>query len=354
MPSGTKWYFTFNGVQYNTTKNYYAISVVNGNYSLLIQNQSGYYVSSYPTTIEIDDKDYNLTVQFTAQPPKYIYSITIDELNLPLPFEWKVFTNNTYYYSNTSSLKIDKLANGTYVVDFYSFYDDGQNYNPSIASVSITISGSNSSYTITYSIVKYTFTVNEQGLASGVSWNIDFNNTVYSSTSSSISISVLNGKYSLSITPPSSYNVGTYPSIITISNASQSITVQFTKIATTYTIQFIESGLASGTVWEISFGGNYYSSSSSTITVSVPNGTYSLVVEGINGYSIGSYPSSITVNGVGQSIGIQFTATSTTPSPISNTSASGMLYFIEEYMPVIVIAFFIIGFMILAGIVRRD
>jgi len=79
-----------------------------------------------------------------------------------------------------------------------------------------------------------------------------------------------------------------------------------------YTVTFTETGLPSGTSWSVTFNGTTESSSTNTITFSVPNGTYSYTIGSVSGYTASPSSGSITVNGANVNQAITFT--SVTPS----------------------------------------
>ena len=74
----------------------------------------------------------------------------------------------------------------------------------------------------------------------------------------------------------------------------------------TYSVTFSESGLASGTNWSMTFGGQTLSSVTGTITFNDPNGTYSFTVGAVAGYTANITSGSLTVNGAAVSRSITF------------------------------------------------
>jgi hypothetical protein len=95
----------------------------------------------------------------------------------------------------------------------------------------------------------------------------------------------------------------------------------------TYVVSFSESGLPSGTSWNVTFNGTKSSSSSSTITFTgVKNGSYSFTVGSVPGYVASPSSGTVTVNGTNASVQITFTvkaALSVTISPTSVTMDVG-------------------------------
>jgi YVTN family beta-propeller protein len=64
-----------------------------------------------------------------------------------------------------------------------------------------------------------------------------------------------------------------------------------------FPVKFKESGLPSGTSWSVTLNGITESSTSSNITFTEPNGTYTYTVSNVSGYSISQSSGSIIVNG---------------------------------------------------------
>jgi len=83
----------------------------------------------------------------------------------------------------------------------------------------------------------------------------------------------------------------------------------FGKIAITYyTVAFVESGLAPGTSWSVTFDGTPQTSTSTTISFIAPNGDYSYSVSVPSGYTSSSPLSgTLTVNDANVIVNIAFT-----------------------------------------------
>jgi hypothetical protein len=95
-----------------------------------------------------------------------------------------------------------------------------------------------------------------------------------------------------------------------------------------YAVTFTESGLPAGTSWAVALNGTTETSTTSTITFSEPNGTYTYSIGTVSGYTISSSGSSITVNGVNVSKVITFTSNTTTSKRTSSGISSTELYVI--------------------------
>lgn len=168
----------------------------------------------------------------------------------------------------------------------------------------------------------YSVTFSETGLAAGTNWTV----TVYgpdpgghgfgflgfhgfrfpifpghskTSDTSTIAFSLPNGTYQYLVHRVAGYNLtgGAHGKFSVTGASPATIAVTFAKIPT-YTVTFQETGLASGTPWtvhvtalgpgpcDLGRGQLSATSSSSSITFSLPNGTYRYDVRGVAGYTI--------------------------------------------------------------------
>lgn len=140
----------------------------------------------------------------------------------------------------------------------------------------------------------YNINISESGLPVGTNWIITFNGTQHSTTLNNFNLSELNGTYSFSVSSINGYTVS-YPSSITVSGSSQTINVVFHKIAT-YKVELLESGLPSGTQWNYTFNSNNQVLGNNSYNYSLSNGSYSIYVGSISGYSL-HYANPVVVNG---------------------------------------------------------
>ena len=170
------------------------------------------------------------------------------------------------------------------------------------------------------------FTESDYG---NIAWEVEvssYNGTIKSSIISNDRIitfnNLPNGSYYFSLASlNTTYKASPMNGTMAINGYNQSKQIIFSQIK--YNITFTESGLPSGTSWSVTFNGTTESSTTDTMTFSVPNGTYSYSIGSVSGYTVSPSTGSITVNGKNVSQSITFTSSSTTtkasPSGISST-----------------------------------
>ncbi len=159
----------------------------------------------------------------------------------------------------------------------------------------------------------YGVTFTESGLPSGSTWYVNVtasgSTKSYSSTSTSLSFSELNGSYTYKVASLSkTYAPSAYSGSFTVNGAKVSESVTFTEVK--YTVTFTESGLPSGTSWSVTLGGTASSSTSTAISFSEPNGSYSFTVGTVSGYTSSPSSGSTTVKGSSTSTAITFSKSS--------------------------------------------
>ncbi len=123
--------------------------------------------------------------------------------------------------------------------------------------------------------MRYATSFTESGLPSGTTWYVNITGgQSYSSTTSTITADLTNGSYSYTVASSNKiyYNV-TDGGTFTVDGSAQTINTVF--ILYNSTVTFTETGLPSGTTWYVNItGGQSYSSTTSTITADLTNGSY--------------------------------------------------------------------------------
>ncbi len=271
----------------------------NGTYSYSISSPSGYFSSPSSGTVPVNGATKTVPITFSK-----LYTVTFTESGLPAGTEWYVnLTNDTGYvfrgYS-TSSTIVFSLVNGTYT--FENSTAD-KIYAPSSYSGTLTVSGSSVTLPIvTFSPVKYTVTFTESGLASGT-WYVNISGTSESAAAgSTITYTLSNGTYSYTVSTSNKlYHPSSYTGSVTVSGITP---VSVTFVPTTYTVEFTESGLPSGTPWYVNITGLPSSGSIThdSYNVSLQNGSYTYSISTSDkDYAPNAYSGSVQVTGASTS-----------------------------------------------------
>ena len=144
-------------------------------------------------------------------------------------------------------------------------------------------------YAITFLPKAYTMSFTQSGLPSGTSWSVTADGATHTTTSSTISLSLVPGTYSYTVSLVPGYKVTTAISgQVTLSTKSVNTAIGFSATTTTaYPVTITEMGLVWGTPTSllISSTGAVALAGGSTTTVNLPVGTYDYIVTTPAGYT---------------------------------------------------------------------
>jgi hypothetical protein len=249
--------------------------------------------------------------------PTSTYTVTYTETGLPSGTSWSVTLFGTPHLltSNTATFS---LADGTYPYTV----DTASGFTASPSGGTVVVAGAALSVPITFTpfgVATYTATFSERGLPAGTSWSATLAGSTQTSTTTSLAFSEANGTYSYTLGAVSGYDESPSSGSVTISGASVSLTISFTNIVT-YSVVFTETGLTGGTSWTVTLSGVSQSSSTSTITFSELNGSYSYSVSPVSGYTSTPSSGSVKVAGIPAGVPITFTSSSTPTIAIAYTT----------------------------------
>ncbi len=133
------------------------------------------------------------------------------------------------------------------------------------------------------------------GLPAGTAWSVTFNGMTQSSTGSEITFGAMPGTYAFSVAVPSGYSASPSGGNLTVTASGP--TSAMIAFAAVYTVTLTEFGLPAGTTWTAIFGGVSQSSSSASMTFSVPSGTYEYQVGSASGFSASPSGGTVSVTG---------------------------------------------------------
>ncbi len=251
------------------------------------QNGNMYVANSGSDTVCAIDTLQNLTL-FT-------------ETGLPAGASWNVTIGPATYTSNSSTIALS-LPSG---IIPYKVSSTKSDYAPATGTGVISTSGPFTQENVVFSPVNYAVQFNETGLPSGSAWTVTINGSSSTTTSSSITFHLMNGTYDYSISSSDkAYSPAVRSSVVEVNGSAVFATEYFSSV--TYNITAHETGLASGTAWSITVGKVQQSTSNTTMTFAMPNGTYAYTPGAVNGYHSSS-SGLISVNGSSENITVTYT-----------------------------------------------
>ena len=206
------------------------------------------------------------------------FTVNFTETGLPSGASWSVKLG-AVSNSSTSNITTFTEPNGTYswtVAPVAGYYPDAY-------SGSITVSGANTSETVSWAQTMYAVTFTESGLPSGSTWWVNLTNGQnFSANSTTVTFDEANGTYNYTLAPPAGYQA-TGNGNFTVNAKSVSVPVSFVALVP---VTFWESGLVPGWTWSVSVaepaseswvGGT---STASSIVLPLPGGSPSVPYSG--------------------------------------------------------------------------
>ncbi len=152
---------------------------------------------------------------------------------------------------------------------------------------------------------QHSITFKESGLPYGTNWYVTLDGVTESATSNSISFYKYNGQYSYIIGSVNGYTISPSIGTVCINNSNKYVSVSYARHF--YSLKFTESGLPSGTSWSLQLNGNTLSTTSSSMTFTEPNGTYSYSIGSISGYAISPSSGNANIDGGSKKVSVTFT-----------------------------------------------
>lgn len=195
--------------------------------------------------------------------------------------------NDFIYLSNTESGNVSVINSVTNSIEGsvnVGSSPEGITYDPENSQIYVTNHNSNSISAIGY-VNSYSVTFTESNLPSGSAWYINITGQEPSGKilGSSYTEDLVNGTYSYTSSSANGYAVDQYYTTFTVDGAKLNEAILFYKA---YQVTFEESGLASGTAWNVNISGQQSSGAIdvSTYSINLPNGTYSYNVSTTGAY----------------------------------------------------------------------
>ena len=288
LPNGTTWAVTVGNNAQSSSGSTITFPLQNGTYPYAISDVPGWHQTSLAYTGSVTVKGSSVS-EPTLRFAQVTYQVTFSETGIPVGTTWWVNLTNGQSREGTGGSTIIFLEpNGSYVYSVSASPDTyaapGGTFDVSGAALSILVPFSSTYYPVTFS---------ETGLPAGVQWWVNLTGGPSgSSTTRTLTLSLVNGtwQYTVAAANPS-YRAtsGTF----TVSGAARSVSITF---AAYYSVTFTESGLPSGTSWQVTVDGvTQKAVAGISIVFSEPNGSYAYQIGDVSGWHQSAVPYSGTV-----------------------------------------------------------
>ncbi|MCI4363975.1 MAG: YncE family protein [Thermoplasmata archaeon] len=227
-----------------------------------------------------------------------VYSVRFIESGLPAGTNWSL-TLNGALRSSTGPILAFNESNGSYAYNVTPVPGFATSMSGLVA-----VNGGATNVSLTFTPIAYSLTFNETGLPQGTGWAVVIGSTIESSLTSSVSFQETSGTYHYVILVVQGYETN-YSGSVIVRAANQSVQISFR--IQTFPVVFVEFGLPAGSNWSVtvsnaSTGFNETrSSTTDSITLFLPNGTYTVSFTVPTGYAGGASSTPLTVDGRGVS-----------------------------------------------------
>jgi len=314
LPSNMSWCINIRNVASSgPIKNKdYSIYLGNLTYNYTVLSSNDLYRSSHDHySITVNGKPLNETINFVRA-----YNVTFVEKGLNQETMWYVnLGNGNSYKKNINEVKFT-IINGTYNYSVTA----GLNYNPHTINGTFTVNGKPSLIYVNFSKVTYNVNFIETGLPTGITWSVNFIfpfYKYYNTSNSAMTLNEINGTYIYTVSVSNKDYIPLNSSGFYILNGNnKNIVLSFKEIE--YNITFKETGLLNGTIWYLNLSnGESYKLKNDTITIELPNGTYSYKISTNSKYKSNITSGTLKVNGNDNNTSIKFSKFSHESTPFA-------------------------------------
>lgn len=274
LPTGATWAFALLGgpsVRSNGTSA--AVLAENGSWWFSAGTLLPHYLG-FPTSGRLTVAGAAIVVRLTFVPT---FEVTFTESGLPSPLRWSVSLNGSIANSTSGGSVSFWVPNGSFP---YASGAAGYATSPGTA----VVSGAAVTIPLVFVVATQGLVFEASGLVPGVLWGITLGNVFgqQTTTSGSITFREANGTYTWTVLGASGYTYTPSGGSVTLDGATQVIPIAFSKL---YTLTFTEANLPAGTTWAVNIGYESNGGSTTSVSFSVPAGTYTYQVEPVPGFS---------------------------------------------------------------------
>jgi len=264
-----------------------------------------------PTSFTVSGAPAKVTVSFYTS-ASYGY-LKFRESGLPIGTLWtvsvEVAPSVLDNQSSTTNTIVFLLPRGIYT---FAVPNTANGYEPKLLSGTVHLGAVT---TVAVKFFPYVFNVVfvESGLGAGKSWSVQLTGMISGHTklfvghskTSTIQFTVPNGTYSFTVKPIPAYKITPGTGTLTVNGSEVIQNVTFS--TATFAVTFTESGLPSGTNWSVTIGATTYYSTTTTIVINLPDGTYHYTLSTtLAGYTGTGSPRSVHVHGAPVAVSVTF------------------------------------------------
>jgi hypothetical protein len=286
LPAGGAWSVTVGTTTKNSTSTSLSFSLANGSLAFRVTTSTKYLPLSSEGTVHVEGGAAAVSVTFARS----VYPTVFTETGLSFGARWGVTVDGTTLTSEGPGVTFD-LPNGT---DAFSAASSPEFTTPS--GQSVLIAGAPAAQTVAFTPVTYPVTFNDSLGSGQPEWSISVDGVTKQSTSETLVFNLTNGTFVYVVGPASGNTPVAGISTVTIVGAPLRAQVNFVTTTSSHSVQFAETGLATGTEWGITINQTSLSAVGNSLAFNLSNGAYPYSVTKIAGYTV-SATGTATVSG---------------------------------------------------------
>jgi hypothetical protein len=308
LASGAVWQATLQGVVGGGIGDL-VFAEPNGSFAYSVASHGNLYPTPSSGIVVVSGSNVTVLIAFMA----LTYPIVFTETGLPAGTSWTINVNGTVLVTTGSYQTVDE-PNGSYsytVAPVPGF--------SSSASGTVIVSGALSSTLVVFHRYLFNLTFQESGLPSGTGWGVLIGGQSESAVTPNLTFVLPDGTYGFVVLAIPGYTDSIKGPAV-VNGSDTMVDVRF--VPQTFPIVFIQFGLPVGTNWSVtvsnlSLGVNRtQSSTGSSITFFLPNGTYAISFAIPPGFAANASSTVVTVAGQAATGGVITAAAPTTgPAP---------------------------------------
>lgn len=299
LPVGIGWSVTLGTTSRSSTSPTISFTLPNGTYPYRLGYVPGWTPSGVSGSLTVNGKAVSEAITWSAM----TYPVTIVETGLPSGTGWWInVTGGPHDRSIASNLSLAE-PNGT-----YAFGVSSENRSWTATGGTFQVAGGATRTVVEFSVVLHAVQFTEVGLGAGTRWSISLEGRANSSTTGLVGFTEPNGTYPFAAGPVSGYQATPANGTLLVEGANTTQAITFTRLpAPTYSLVFVETGLAAGKTWSVALGGQSRSATGAVSFDGLANGTYGFTVGLVEGYAASPTSGSIDLSGTNKTQAIAFT-----------------------------------------------
>ncbi len=331
---GAQWGVTVAGSAKTTTSTSLTFQLLNGTYSYTVSPPAGYTVVPSSGSVTISGAPATIDLTFTQSSPP-TYNVTFSQPTghtLPSGTTWSVTLNGTTHSSSSTSIKFSALPNGNYPFAVGAI----PGFTASPSSGTISVSGADVNQPIQWSEVTYNVTFSQptgHALPTGTTWDVTLNGTTHSSSTTRITFAgIPNGSYPFQVGAVPGFTASPSSGTIQVQGAAVNESIAWTALTYLVTVQETGFGATPPEWWfnVTSPGGSSHSSTGTSLSLSLPNGTYTYVLTSTDArWAPVPYGGTFTVNGAPMIVNVTFVEQNQSVTFVESNLPSGTEWWVN-------------------------